>query len=156
MRKNHDFAPALVTEPVEAIRRVIYDSHALEASAQAIGLSHQTLSKKLNPDEEAQLSARQLAALEQFLDTDALAECFSARRGGVFVKMPAAGDQSDKLLEDFRRLAQAFGRSTDDFCSVVADGKVTLAEFEKLRMSLHAVFVAGERLILDAQSGIEK
>lgn len=100
MRVKHVFAPRVVTDPNEALRRMVYDAGALEACAQAIGCSHQTLSKKLNPDEEAQPSLGQAAAIEQFLDSDALAECFAARRGKLLVSVPQFDGVPDHELLD--------------------------------------------------------
>ncbi len=116
MRVKHSFAPGVVTDPTEAIRRAVYDAAALEACAQAVGISHQTLSKKLNPDEEAQLSLRQAAAIEQFLDTDILAECFAARRGKLLVDLPTFEGLPDKeLFELSARHLQELG----DFATVL-------------------------------------
>jgi hypothetical protein len=98
MRVKHVFAPKVVTDPNEAVRRMVLDAHALEACAQAIGVSHQTLSKKLNPDEDAQLSLRQAAAIEQFLESDGLAECFAARRGKLLVTLPNFDGVTDQEL----------------------------------------------------------
>lgn len=154
MRVTHQFAPQVVRDPVEALRRAIYDRHALEAAAMAIGVSHQTLSKKLNPDEEAQLSLRQAAAIEAFLDTDALAECHAARRHGVFVKLPAAqqGPDAGRLTGDFARLVREFGETSEAFSSMVGDGQVTAAEVDRLEKELQDVIKAGLRLVRDARA----
>lgn len=153
MRVNHDFAPQVVRDPVEALRRAIYDGHALEASAMAIGVSHQTLSKKLNPDEEAQLSLRQAAAIEAFLDSDALAECHAARRRGVFVKLPdpAHAPAAGRLTGDFARLVREFGETSEAFAAMVGDGVVTSAEVDRLEKELQDVIKAGLRLVRDAR-----
>lgn len=132
MRVKHIFAPRVVLDPDEALRRAVYDAGALEACAQAIGVSHQTLSKKLNPEEEAQTSLRQAAAIEQFLDTDALAECFAARRGKLLVTLPTFNGLPDQeLFELSARHLQELG----DFATVLqralaGDKKIDAAELE--------------------------
>ena len=88
MRNKRTFAVQLVTDPGEALRRMVYGIGALEASAETVGVSHQTLSKQLNEEDGAGLSLRRAAAIEKFLDSDLLAECFAARRAGIFIRLP--------------------------------------------------------------------
>lgn len=130
MRVKHHFAPGVVIDPVEAIRRVIYDRGALEAAAQAIGVSHQTLSKQLNPEEEAQLSARRLAALEQFMDTDAVAECFAARRGKLLIDVPRMDGLGDQALFELsaRHLQELGDFATELQRALHGDRKIDDAE----------------------------
>ena len=157
MRVTHVFAPGVVTDPVEALRRVVYDGHALDACAQAIGVSHQTLSKFFNPDEEAQLSMRRGAAIEQFMGTDALAECFAARRGGLFVKLPAVGAASDApAIAQFSDLLREFSEAAREFSATVGDGKVEQAEVDRFRKELRDVYMAGERAVEALQREVKK
>ena len=147
MRKTHDFAPGVITDPLEAVRRAVYDHKALEASALAIGITHQTLSKKLNPDEPAQLSLLQAAAIEQFLDSDALAECFAARRRGLFVKLPPPSLTADaSLVKAYAELVREFSEATRSFSEMLADGRVDAAEVERFRKELRDIYTSGEEL----------
>src|SRR6185295_8123747 len=93
MRIKRDFAVQVVTDPMEALRRAVYGR--LEAVAEALGKTHQTVSKKLSEEDGNCLSLRQAAAVELFLDTDTLAECFAARRRGVFIKLPEVPSTAD-------------------------------------------------------------
>jgi len=148
MRVTHVFAPKVVTDPVEALRRAVFDRHALEACAQAIGVSHQTLSKYFNADEEAQISLLRAAAIEQFLGTDALAECFAARRGGVFLKLPAAkaGAQSPSMVR-FAALVKEFGEAVKAFGEAEDDQRVEPAEVDRFEKELRDVYTAGAQVV---------
>lgn len=147
MRVKRDFAPKVVTDPVEAVRRMVYDATALDACAQAIGVSHQTLSKKLNPDEDAQLSLRQAAAIEQFMDSDALAECFAARRGKLLVSVPKFDGVTDQeLLQLSGRHLQELGEFSAVLSNALANDKtidaVELGRIEKEYREAAGAFAA--------------
>jgi hypothetical protein len=153
MRVAHHFAPKVVTDPVEALRRVVYDHHALEACAQAVGVSHQTLSKQLNPDEESQVSLRRAAALEGFLDTDALAMCFAARRGGVFYKLPQVQPGVGVLNERFAVLLREFGQAVQAFSDGMGnDGHLDTTEVDRLEMEGQEVIAEIVRLVSVARA----
>jgi len=143
MRVTKVFAPKVVTDPLEALRRVVYDHHALEACAEQIGVSHQTLSKQFNPDEEAQLSLRRACAIEAFMDTDALAECFAARRGGVFYKLPALATSTDNpVMEQFSGTLKEFSEMVQAFSEGMANGSMCAAEVDRFEKEGHDVMRA--------------
>lgn len=157
MRVVHHFAPKVVTDPVEALRREVYDRHALDACAQAVGVSHQTLSKQLNPDEEAQLSLRRAAAIEGFLDTDALAVCFAARRGGVFYKLPKVDTAGGVLNERFAHLLKEFGDTVQAFSDGVGnDGRLDKPEVDRLEKEGQEVIAEIVRLVSVARAELAR
>lgn len=160
MRVKHVFAPEVVTDPMEALRREVYGRGALEACAEAIGKSHQTVSKKLHEEEGNCFSLRQAMAIEQFLETDALAECFAARRGGVFIRLPkvpaSAASGVSGLVALYSELVQAFSESSAAFSTSLKDGNVDLAEVERVHKELRDVYTCGEQLVAAAKVIAEK
>lgn len=155
MRKTHVFAPGVVTDPLEAMRRMVFDARALEAAALATGITHQTLSKQLNPEETAQLSLLRAAAIEQFLNSDALAECFAARRGGLFIKLPPAPTPATReLVSSYALLVKEFGEATRAFSEMLADGRVDEAELAGFRHELRDLYTSGEQLAQVAEAQI--
>jgi hypothetical protein len=158
MRKTYEFAVKVITDPEEALRRVVYDSHALEACAQAIGVSHQTLSKKFNPEELAELSLRQAAAIEQFMKTDALADCFAARAGGVFLKTPTVEDKDPNanVVADYGKVVKEFAEANSAFAEMLADNTIGADEVDKLEKEMRDVFVRGLLLVRHARGRVGK
>lgn len=155
MRNKRDFAVQVVTDAMEAVRRVVYGRGALQACAESLGISHQTLSKQLNEEEGTQLSVRKLLAIEAFMDTDAVAECFSARRGGVFVKLPDPGLGDAELLRQHARMAAAYAEASRAFSIAIADGKITAAEVDIFAKDLRELYAAGESLVQAARVRVE-
>ena len=152
MRKTHHFAHRVVIDPVEAIKSEIYGHHALEACARAIGVSHQLLSRQLNDDEHTALSLRRGAALADFLDTDALALCLAARRGGVFVKLPSAeAAHASDVVAEFSRVVKEFSDVGQATAKATADGSIKQAEVDELRKEAHDLWAAMERLLYVAE-----
>ncbi len=158
MRVTKVFAPKVLTEPLEALRRVVYDHHALEACAEQLGISHQTLSKCFNPDEEAQLSLRRACAIETFMDTDALALCFAARRGGVFYKLPTAAPHgaSPVLMTQFSTLLKEVSEAVEAFSAGMANGELDAAEVDRLEKEIHDVMAQGMRLVAEARADVAR
>jgi hypothetical protein len=156
MRNKRIFAVQVVTDPAEAMRRVVYGAGALEASSEAVGVSHQTLSKQLNEEDGAGLSLRRAAAIEQFMDSDALAECFAARRRGLFVKLPDlnAADLPAAFVRGYGTLVTAFAAASRDFSAAVEDGRFTSEELERFRKDLQEVYKSGEMLVRLATASI--
>jgi hypothetical protein len=151
MRNKRSFAERVVTDPMEAVQRMVYGAGALEACADTLGVSHQTLSKQLNEVDGNGLALRKAAALEQFLDSDLIAECFAARRGGLFVKLPAIPAGADPhFVAGYARLIDEFAQASHAFSEAVADGKISADEVERFRKELRDVTIAGEQLLRSA------
>lgn len=157
MRNKRTFAVQLVTDPGEAMRRMVYSVGTLEACSDTVGVSHQTLSKQLNEEDGAGLSLRRAAAIEKFLDSDSLAECFAARRNGIFVKLPELEDAQlpPAVLRGFSTLVTAFAEASRDFSTAVEDGRFTQCELDRFRKDLQDVYKAGETLCRLADTSIE-
>ena len=148
MRKTHHFPVRVVTDPVEAIKAEVYGRHALEASALAIGISNQLLSRQLNDDELTSLSARRAAAVADFLDTDALAHCHAARRGGVFVKLPTAqAAHATDVVAEFSRVVKEFSDVGQATAKATADGSIRQVEVDEMRKEARELWAAMERLL---------
>ncbi len=158
MRNKRTFAVQLVSDPGEAMRRMVYGVGALEASADTVGVSHQTLSKQLNEEDGAGLSLRRAAAIEKFMDSDALAECFATRRGGLFIKLPTlhGTELPAAFTRGFGVLVTAFAEASRDFGAAVDDGRFTREELERFRKDLHEMYKAGETLCRLAAASIEQ
>jgi hypothetical protein len=152
MRVKRSFAVQVVTDPHEAVRRVVYGAGTLEACAEAVGVSHQTLSKQLNEEDGAGLSLRRSAAIEAFMDSDALAECFAARRNGVFIKLPPADGGPGDLVAGYSKVLSAFAEASKDFSEAVADGRVTPAEVDRFQKHWREACQAGEQLVRAARA----
>jgi len=151
MNKRHVFADKVVVDPLEAVRRIVYDAHALDAAALAVGVSHTTLSRQLS-DDDTHLPVRRAFAIADFLDSDVLAECAAARRGGVFVKLPACPSNAvSELLEGFAQLTQEFSQAASEFAQMVADGRVEPEEVDRFEKALHGLYSQGEQLKLIAR-----
>lgn len=158
MRIKRTFAARLVTDPVEALRRVVYGSVALDACAESVGVSHQTLSKQLNEEDGNCPSLRRAAAIELFMDTDALAECFAARRGGIFLKLPALdrARQPEDLVNGWANFITEFADASRAFSEAVADNRITAAEVDKFHKELRDLTAAGEQLVMTARARVEE
>lgn len=154
MRIKHSFAARVVTDPVDALRRLVYGRGALEACAEAIGIAHQTLSKKLSEEDGNCPSLRQAAAIDQFMDTDALAECFAARRGGIFIKLPAVSGELEELVQAWSRLLKEQADAAGAFSDAIADRKITAAEVDRFEAELRDVTVAGQQLVRAARARV--
>lgn len=154
MHTKHEFAPHVITDPVEAVRAVVYGRHALEACAKAVGVSHQVLSRQLNAeDDSTHLPAQRAAAIADFMDSDALAECHAARRGGLFVKLPpvpASGER--ELTASFAKLVREFSEVAQAFSKAVTDGSVFADEVDVLEKELRDVYATGEVLVRVARA----
>lgn len=102
-----------------------------------IKTSAQTLTNKFNPNSDTHLP--NICECEQALDLlngwPALADYAAGKCGAVVVPLPAddefAGDMS--LLDGFMEVAEAHGEFAKQFKEVIADGRVTAAEFEQLQ-----------------------
>lgn len=152
MRLKRSFAAKVITDPVEALVRVVYGTGgALEACADTVGVSHQTLSKQLNEVDGNTISLRKAAAIETFLDSDALAECFAARRNGVFIKLPPADGGPGDLVAGYAKVLSAFAEASKDFSEAVADGRVTHAEVDRFQKHWREACQAGEQLVRAAR-----
>jgi hypothetical protein len=152
MNKRHDFAQKVVTDPLEAVRRIVYDARKLDAAALAVGVSHTTLSRQL-ADEDTHLPVRRAFAIADFLDSDVLAECSAARRGGVFVKLPASESKAfTELLEGFASLTHEFSHAAHEFAAMVSDGRIEPDEVDRFEKALHEVYAHGEQLKLVARA----
>lgn len=152
MYKQHHFEEKVVTDPVEAVSRIVYVSGKLYAAALAVGVSHATLSRQL-ADDDTHLPVRRAFAIADFLDSDVLAECAAARRNGLFVKLPKIESGGPGvLLDGFARLTREFSESTSAFAEMVADGRVEHAEVDRFEKELHEFYVAGEMLVRAARS----
>lgn len=157
MRIKRSFAVQVVTDPVEALRRVVYGGGALEACADAVGVSHQTLSKQLNEEDGNGPSLRRAAAIEQFMGSDALAECFAARRGGLFIKLPSLqAFAGGALVQDYAKFVSEFAEASKVFSDGMADGKLSRDEVLKFQKELRDVYTAGEQLVRDALARVEE
>ncbi len=154
MRNKRTFEVQVVTDPYEALRRAIYGPGVLEACAESVGVSHQTLSKQVNEIDGCGLSLRRAVALEQFIDTDALAECFAARRGGIFLKLKSVSGTLPELAAGWSKLLKEQAEAAAAFSDAVADGKVTAAEVNRFEAELRDVAVAGQHLVLAARARI--
>lgn len=152
MRIKREFAVAVVTDPMEVVRREVYGRGALEAFAESLGKSHQTVSKQINEQDGNCLRLREAVAFEAFFDTDALAECFAARRRGVFIRLPEAPQGADAgvagMVAIFSRLVQEFSQSSAAFSDSLQDGRIELAEVERLEKELRDVYAAGAQLVV--------
>lgn len=158
MRNKRVFAVKVETDPHEALLRAVYERGALEASAQAIGVSHQTLSKKLNELDGQSLSLRKATAINDFLDPGVLARTFAARAHGVFVQLPEAHKPEvlDDLHRGFAKFVQEFAESTAAFSALVRDGRVTQPELDRFHKEFADVVVAGEQLLTVAQAMVRE
>lgn len=157
MRIKRTFAAKVVTDPNEALVHAVYArAGQLEACADTVGVSHQTLSKQLNEADGVGLSLRRAGAIERFLDSDALAECFAARRGGLFIKLPAleGGDLPAELVNGYSSLIGAFAEASKAFSEALADRRITPAELDRFQKDLRDVYAAGERLAQAARAAM--
>lgn len=149
MRNKRSFAVQVVTDAMEALRRVVYGRGCLEACADNLAITHQTLSKQLNEEEGTSFSVKKLQSLEQFLDADAIAECFAARRGGVFIKLPPIDTTllPEEMTRGWALLIAEFAASSKAFSDMVADGRIAKAELDRFHAELRDFYAAGERLV---------
>ncbi len=147
MNKKKIFPERVHTCPLEAIREAVYKPHALEACAAATGVTTKTLSMQLN-DEGSHLSVLRSAAIEKFLDTDVLAECHAARRGGIFIKLPASIDDGvEELRTEFSVFIKEFGETSLAFSEMVADGKIEAHEVDRFEREAREMWAQTERMI---------
>lgn len=156
MRVKRSFAVQVVTDPMEAVRRMVYGGGALEACAGAVGVAHQTLSKQITEADGNTLSLRRAAALEQFMDSDELAECFAARRGGVFFRLPSLADGGDPaFMAGYSQLIGEFAEASKTFSEAVADGKLTVEEVDRFEKEFRDVTVAAQQLVRAARAKVQ-
>ena len=157
MRNKRDFAVVVVTDFMEAARRVVYGAGALQACAETLGLSHQTLSKQLNEEEGTQLGVRKLMSIESFMDTDAFAECAASRRGGVFLKFPDPDmGGAPELVRGYAKLVGEFADTSRALSDGMADGQLSAAEIDRVEKELNDVYVAGAGLVAAARARLER
>ena len=153
MRNKPDRAVEVVTDPLRALAREVHRRQWLEACAESEGISHQTLSKQLHPEEgEPGIALRRAARLQAFMQTSILAECFAARSDGLFVPLPpvqAGGDV--RVLQRYAALVKEFSEFSAAFSDAVADGSVDRVDLERFRKELRDVYTAGEQLVLEAR-----
>lgn len=155
MRIKRNFATKVITDPVEALVRVVYGTAgALEACADTVGVSHQTLSKQLNEADGTTVSLRKAAAIEAFMDSDALAECFAARRGGVFIKLPSLESSllPPELVQGYAKLVREFAEASAAFSDAVDDGSFSQPELDRFQKELRDVYRVGESLVQTARA----
>lgn len=156
MRVKRSFAVQVITDPMEAVRRMVYGTGALEACAGAVGVSHQTLSKQISEAEGNTLSLRRAAAIEQFMDSDAMAECFAARRGGIFVKLPQLPDGNDPaFMAGYSKLIGEFAEASKSFSEAVSDGSLTGAEVDRFEKEFRDVTIAAQQLVHAARAKVQ-
>lgn len=150
MRVKRSFARVVVTDTLEALRRMVYGRGALEACADECGYSHQLLSKQLNQEPGAgELWLKRAEAIEALLDTDEWVEAHCARRGGFFVRLPPIPAGADAtFVEGYTKLLAEFSEASKAFCEALADGKISVQEARKFHRELRDVTVAGEQLVL--------
>lgn len=155
MRVKRAFATQVVIDPSDAMRRMVYGVGALEACAATVGVSHQTLSKQLNEEEGNCLSLRRASAIELFMDSDLLAECFAARRGGLFIKLPVIQASDDAgiagLLALYSRMVQEFSESSEAFSASMKDGRLDAVEVDRIKKEIRDLYTAGEQFVAAAE-----
>lgn len=117
-----------------AAARIIDDQGygGLDKTAGAIGMSPDTLGKKLREEGNHKLSDRQAAAIADFWDSDRLAEAHAARRGKVLVALPDLSGVSDTaLLECWTRMMSEFGDFSTAFHKAL-EGGITPDEMARI------------------------
>jgi hypothetical protein len=152
MRNKRTFEAKVVTDPQEALQRMVYGPGALEACADAVGVSHQTLSKQINEVDGLGISLRRAAAIEQFLDSDGLAHCFAARRGGLFIKLPKLDKSAaPEMVAGFAKLVSEFSDVSKAFSESMADGHMSAEEIARFENEAREVYMACEQLVQAAR-----
>ena len=113
----------------------------IESIAAQLGVSGQILRNQLVGNDRHKLPIETAETLMDILDSDALADAAARQRSGVFVKLPAAGDNAGDLavLELVTHVWRAngdIGLAIDD---ALADGRVDRSEVERVRKAIYAM-----------------
>jgi hypothetical protein len=152
MRNKRTFEQKVVTDPHEALQRMVYGPGALEACAKAVGVSHQTLSKQINEVDGNDIGLRRSVAIQEFMDSDSLAHCFAAMRGGMFIKLPkVSAGAAPEMVAGFAQLVSEFSDVSKAFSDSMADGHMSAAEIERFEKEAREVYMACEQLVQAAR-----
>lgn len=134
---------------------MVYGAAKLDAAAKLLGISNQTLSKDLNQVDNNGLWISRAASLEEFFDSDGLAECFAARRGGLFVKLPSVPEGADPgVVQRYSQVVKEFAEFSAAIGDALGDGKLDAAEVRKFQKELRDVYTAGEHLVREALASL--
>ena len=148
MRIKHHFPQEVVRCGLEAIRRLV-DARGIETTARALGITHQTLGKQLDPHEDAtHLTVLRAQAIAAMYDSDCLAHAEAARRGGIFIPTPDLSGTSDvEVLTQYTRMMREFGEFSAVLEKSLSDGKIEPDEFQRLEKEMHDRIAAGAELV---------
>lgn len=108
---------------------------ALAAALSAPGrsVSAQILRNQLVGNERHHLSLDRAEEIIDLADSDELAHAAARQRGGVFVKLPEAGEHDrEELLAKFNELYAELGELSTTFRAAVEDGEVDARERQDL------------------------
>ncbi len=132
--------------------RVAHDSALGIASlAEAMGLSHQTLTNFLNVNSDTHnLNINRFEMLIDFSNGNLqAAEYFASKANAVVVPLPVDNIASDmSLLDAFMNSVIAGGEFAQEFNRAFADGRVTPREFETIKKTVHDA-IASQLAILN-------
>ena len=155
MRNKRVFPVRVITDPVEALQAAVYGRTALDACAQAVGVSNQTLSKQLNEVDGLHLSLRRAVAIDRFLGEATLARSFAAASGGVFVPLPERGIPARSLTYGWAKLVSEFAQASQAYAEALADERMTPEEVDRFEAELRDVTVEGMALVQAARAALQ-
>lgn len=102
-------------------------THGVEVAANFLGLSHWTLRKEIDPDQNGELSFVRLVQLVRHFKLQTVAHYFASLAGGMFLPLLPTGMDA-KWGELTGTTAEDMGRFTAEMVRDLADGKLTKAE----------------------------
>lgn len=106
----------------------------VDALAARMGIASSTLRCMANPNDDTHAwplkRVQQLVALTG--DVRPIA-ALASEAGGVFIPMPKAGGKPSEVMRDLAELAREFGDVPRETLDALADDRLTLKEFERIR-----------------------
>ncbi len=149
--------------PVFNIPDLVYDTAhdfpgGVPALAQRMGMSAKILNNKVKQTVDTHhTTVNDAVKMIDITGDDRIAHGFAALVGGIIVKLADFDNVSDMaLLETYTKLMAEFGDFGKDFHATLTDGKITRAEFNKLKEDLYRLHSAAHTLLGRVESLIDE
>ncbi|OIR10990.1 hypothetical protein GALL_71610 [mine drainage metagenome] len=108
-----------------------------DAMAAALGYTRMALENRIYERRGQSMSADTALMMQKLSNTTFYAEEVANQSDGIFIPIPEFTGVSDMaLLDAYTEMVSDEGKFATDFREALKDGKVTQAEFEKLRKDL--------------------